>query len=151
MNVRSRRRVNLIDTNVFLRVFVKEDEYMFQASRGVLDLIVKGVIAAYTNTIVLTEIQFVLTTVYRHQRIKIKEALEAVLSVPNIKIIDDTDARLAIATYGKTNIKFTDCLLASSKLIQEGKAAIVSYDRDFDKLGIRRVEPSEVIKKFLKK
>ncbi|MBI2309362.1 PIN domain-containing protein [Candidatus Collierbacteria bacterium] len=136
----------LIDTNIFLRIFVKENERMFRECGEILKLATRGAIAAYTNTIVLTEIQFVLTTIYHYPRDRIKEALESVLSVPGLKITDDTDARLATDAYGKTNIKFADCLLASSKLIQEKKAAIVSYDRDFDKLGVRRLEPKDVVK-----
>ena len=147
MNVPDRRRMVLIDTNVFLRIFVKENEHMFQECREVLELVSHAIIAAYTNTIVLTEIQFVLTTIYRYPRERIKEALESVLSVPNIKITDDTNARSATDAYGKTTIKFADCLLASSKLIQEGKAAILSYDRDFDKLGVKRIEPTDLFRK----
>lgn len=151
MNVPDTGRVVLIDTNVFLRTFVKENERMFLECTGVLQLVSHSTIAAYTNTIVLAEIQFVLTTIYRYPRERIRAALESILSIPNIKISDDTDARLAIDTYGKTNIKFADCLLASSKRIQNGSAAMLSYDRDFDKLGIRRVEPAELLKQFSKK
>ena len=148
MNAPDRRRMVLVDTNVFLRIFVNENEHMFQECREVFELVAHGTIAAYTNTIALTEIQFVLTTIYRYPRERIKEALESVLSIPNIKITDDTDARLAIDAYGKTTIKFADCLLASSKRIQEGKCEILSYDRDFDKLDVRRVEPRDLLKKF---
>ena len=135
----------LIDTNIFLRIFVKENELMFQECRQALRLVARRTIAAYTNTIVLTEIQFVLTTIYNYPRDRIKEALVSVLSIPNIKIIDDTDARLAVDAYGKTTVKFADCLLASSKRVREGKSAILSYDRDFDKLGVRRVEPKDIL------
>ena len=151
MNVPDRKRLVLVDTNVFLRIFVKENERMFGECTDVLRLIARGAIAAYTNTIVLTEIQFVLTTIYRYPRERIKNALAAVFSIPNIKITDDPDAQWAIDAYGKTIIKFADCLLASSKLVQEGKAVILSYDREFDKLGVRRVEPRDLLKKFLKK
>ncbi len=136
----------LIDTNIFLRIFVKENESMFQECKGALKLVARKVIAAYTNTIVLMEIQFVLTTIYNYPRDRIKKALASVLSIPNIKITDDTDARWATDAYGKTTIKFADCLLASSKRVQKEKSAILSYDRDFDKLGVRRVEPKDLIK-----
>ena len=145
MNAPEGKQIVLIDTNIFLRIFVKENESMFQECRRALRLVAHRTIAAYTNTIVLTEIQFVLTTNYKYPRDRIKEALASVLSIPNIKIIDDTDARWAVDAYGKTNVKFADCLLASSKLVQKGNTAILSYDRDFDKLGVRRVEPKDIL------
>ncbi len=69
----------LIDTNIFLRIFVKENESMFQECKGALKLVARKVIAAYTNTIVLMEIQFVLTTIYNYPRDRIKKALASVL------------------------------------------------------------------------
>lgn len=42
-------------------------------------------------------------------------------------------------------VKFIDALLASIKEIKEKKWKVVSYDRDFDKLGVVRIEPKEII------
>ena len=42
-------------------------------------------------------------------------------------------------------MKFIDALIASHKSIQEEAAVIVSYDKDFDKLGILRKEPKDII------
>jgi predicted nucleic-acid-binding protein len=145
MNAPEWKKLVLVDTNIFLRVFVKENERVFQECGEALKMIADGTIAAYTNTIVLTEIQFVLTTIYKYPRARIKVGLESVFSIPNIKITDDTDARWAIDTYGKTAVKFADCLIASSRCIQEKKAVILSYDRDFDKLGVGRVEPKDIL------
>ena len=147
MSVRNGKLMVLIDTNIFLRILVKENKRVFEESRKALELIEQAVVSAYTNTIVLTEIQFVLTSVYRYQRQAITEALEAVVAFPSVKLVDDTDAHLAVRLYGKTQVKFADCLLASSRRVQEGKAAILSYDRDFDRLGVRRLEPRDLLKK----
>jgi len=141
MSARNEEKTVFVDTNIFLRVLVKENERMFIDCREVLTLISKGSLAAFTNTVVLVEIQFVLTTVYKQSREKVKEALIAVLSVPNMKIIDDTDAHLALSLFSKTNVKFTDCLIASSKRLQIRQEAILSYDRDFDRLHVSRIEP----------
>ena len=52
---------------------------------------------------------------------------------------------MAIELFEMYSVKFIDCLLASSKLVQKGDAVILSYDRDFDKLGVRRVEPKDIL------
>lgn len=150
MNQRNGKSEVLIDTNIFLRVFVKESRQMFEECKQFLQLISQGGMAAYTNTVVLIEVQFVLTSVYHKPREKVKEALEAILSMSTLKIIDDMDAQLALSFYGKTTVKFTDCLIASSKRIQLGEARLVSYDRDFDKLGVTRLEPSKLITRVSK-
>ncbi|MCX6793861.1 MAG: PIN domain-containing protein [Candidatus Gottesmanbacteria bacterium] len=146
MSARNGEQIVFIDTNIFLRVLVKENERMFRECKGILALISKGDVVAYTNTIVLTEIQFVLTSIYKETREKIGVALESVCSIAALKIIDDTDAHGALFMYGKTNVKFSDCLIASSKRIQSESAVVLSYDRDFDKLGVRRVEPKQLLK-----
>jgi hypothetical protein len=52
---------------------------------------------------------------------------------------------LATELFQTHNVKFIDCLLASSKRVQENKAAVFSYDRDFDKLGVPRVESKDIL------
>jgi len=146
MSARNGENIVFIDTNIFLRVLVKENERMFSECKGILMLVSKGNVGAFTNTIVLTEIQFVLASIYKESREKIGAALESVCGIAALKIIDDSDARGALDMYGKTNVKFTDCLIASSKRLQSGTATILSYDRDFDKLGVRRVEPKQLLK-----
>ena len=55
--------------------------------------------------------------------------------------LEDVSLPVAVDYFERYQIKFIDCLLASSRRIQEERAAIVSYNRDFDKPGVRRVEP----------
>lgn len=53
--------------------------------------------------------------------------------------------REAIDLYQKHNIKFVDALIASHPKMQNKEIVVVSYDKDFDKLGIKRQEPAEVL------
>lgn len=75
------------------------------------------------------------------------ESLKSIIAIAGLRIYDDLSIHKAVELFEEHNVKFVDCLLASSKLIQEGKAVIVSYDREFDKLGIRRLEPRDVLRK----
>ena len=141
----------LIDSNIFLRVFVRDDEQKRKDSMRVFRAIVEKKIKAYIPTLVAAEVNFVLASFYKFEKSRVIEATKSLVSVSNLKIVEDLSVARATQLYEAHAIKFTDCLLASSMLLQTDQAAILSYDRDFDKLGVRRVEPRGLLKKFLKK
>jgi len=43
--------------------------------------------------------------------------------------------------YSSKNVKFIDAMIASVDQIVSGSWVVVSYDKDFDKLGVKRAEP----------
>ncbi|MDI6602933.1 MAG: PIN domain-containing protein [Patescibacteria group bacterium] len=76
------------------------------------------------------------------------EAIGGILDFKNLKIIDDFDFRKAIEIYEKYPVKFIDALIASNSKIFKKELTIVSYDKDFDKLDVRRKEPKKVLKEI---
>lgn len=145
------RLAYLLDSNIFLRVFVRSDERMSQDCIMLLSAITQNRIDAYIPHLVAIEVQFVLDSFYRFEKHQVIEAVKSMMATTNLQFIDDLSLPLAVEFFEGKNVKFTDCFLASSRRIQEKKAAIVSYDRDFDKLGVRRLEPRDVLKKLQKK
>lgn len=138
----------LLDSNIFLRVFVRSDKRISQDCTLLLTAITQNRIEAYIPQLVAIELQFVLDSFYRFEKHQVIEAMKSMMATDNLEFVDDLSLALAVELFEGKNVKFTDCLLASSKRIQEKKAAIVSYDRDFDKLGVPRLEPRDVLKKF---
>lgn len=67
--------------------------------------------------------------------------LKQILTASNLKIIDDFDYNRALELFTNTGVKFADCLIACLKFFEKG-GTIVSYDKDFDRLGVERVEPA---------
>ena len=147
MGEQSRYAWVLIDSNIFLRLFVRDDEQKWKDSMRVMQKIAERQIAAYIPTLVPAEVNFVLTSFYRFEKSRVVQATKSMVSISNLKTLDDLSVIRGTQLYEEYNVKFTDCLLASSALLQNGQAAILSYDRDFDKLGIRRVEPRDLLKK----
>lgn len=107
-----------------------------------------GVLRAYIPTIVVAEVQFVLFSFYAFKRSHVITALKGMVAIPNLRLYDDVSVFRAISHYDMKNVKFIDCLIASSKRVQSENATVLSYDRDFDKLGVRRVEPRQLLKKI---
>lgn len=136
-----KRKPLFVDTNIFLRALVKENEQTFSECLSFLEKISKGKIKAITSTLVFLEINFVLLSFYKFPKEKVQQALESILDLPHLKVIDAYDLREAIEIYKETGVKFVDCLLAS--LLKKKGLGIVSYDLDFDKLKVKRLFPKD--------
>lgn len=135
----------LVDTNIFLRIFVRENERMFKDCREFFSRVEEGTIAAYIPTVVVAETSFVLSSHYNYKKENIIKAVEGIVISSGLEIFDDLRLPQALELYKVHNVKLIDCLLASSARLKNSNAAILSYDSDFDKLGVRRVEPKDLI------
>jgi predicted nucleic acid-binding protein len=134
-----------VDTNIFLRVLLKDELRSFNECVRFLEKIKHGEIFAFTSTLVLAEINWVLLNIYKFPKIDIIEGLFSILNLKNLRIKDEFQLGLALKIYAIFPIKFVDALIASNSKIYKKEAVVVSYDKDFDKIGIKRKEPSQII------
>lgn len=151
MNGHNDHGAYLIDSNIFLRVIVRDEEETWQDCVDLLSEIEEDTIPAYVPTVVIAEVQYVLKSFYGFEKSDLIKALGGIVATKNLDVVDDLSFPLAMKLFEDHNVKFVDSLIASSRRIQEKKASILSYDRDFDKLGVRRVEPADLLKQALKK
>jgi predicted nucleic-acid-binding protein len=99
-----------------------------------------------TSTVVLAEIAWTLKSHYQKSRMEIVDLIKSIAHISILKIIDDYQHLHALKLYQEHNIKFIDCLIASSKHLQSRTWQLVSYDQDFDKIkGLKRLEPGQVL------
>lgn len=136
-----------IDSNVFLRFLVedKANRDVFQDCCKLLAMIEAKKITAKTSSYILAEITWVLQGVYQFPKDRVSVALKLLKAI-GVELADNVDWRLALGYYDSFNVKFVDCLIASHRHIQARKMIIVSYDHDFDKLGVKRIEPGKLAK-----
>ena len=135
----------LIDSNIFLRAFIRDDKKTWSDCVNALKAVGRRKFKAYIPTVIFAEVQFVLASFYGFKKDQVLDAVKSITSLPNLGFHDDCSPSLAIELFEMYSVKFIDCLLASSKLVQKGDAVILSYDRDFDKLGVRRIEPKDIL------
>lgn len=133
-----------VDTNIFLRFFIKEDEKTFGQTKKIIQLIQKGAIKALTSYLVIAELEWTMRSYYKIPKKDRRVFLDSLLRLKNLDFADDFDLALALSFYRNYQVKFIDCLLASNRLILTGKASIISYDKDFDKLKIKRINPGSL-------
>ena len=134
-----------IDTNIFLRVLVKEDETVFNDCYRFLEKIKANEIEAVTTSLILAEIVWTLSSYYEFSQKKVAQSVRGVINLKGLRIIDKYNHFSALRLFEDKQVKYIDTLIASIEDIQMGRWTVVSYDKDFDKLGIKRVEPSKII------
>lgn len=138
-----KKRTFFVDTNVFLRTIIKENNQAFNECLSFFQLINNGKIRGVTSTLVIMEINFVLLSFYKFPKAKVQQILESILNLPYLKIIDCFNIQEAMESYKKTKIKLVDCLLAS--ILRKKNLEIISYDLDFEKLNINRLAPKDIV------
>lgn len=121
----------IIDTNIWLRFFLKDDKMQFEKVRELISDVEAGKFRTYTSSIVILEIVYVLKNLYKFSFDEMEEVIEAIKNVRGITIIDKTDFEQAYDFFKKYKIKFTDCLIASQV---KDDMTLVSYDEDFNKM-----------------
>ena len=134
-----------IDTNIFLRVLIKDDEKTFSGCIRFLELVREDKIKAFTSSLVLAEACWTLLSYCHFPKGRTVKALESILALKNLKIIDSFDPYLAIDFYSGKSVKFIDSLIASLIKSEKRKFVVISFDKDFDKLGVYRVEPKKIV------
>ena len=134
-----------IDTNIFLRFFVKENKKMFQDCRDFLQVISLNKFNVFTSSLVLSEVVWVLGSHYKFSKKKIVLAIKSILNLRRLEIVDGFDYDWGLKRFEDLNVKYIDALIASIGGNKNKKWTVVSYDKDFDKLGILRKEPRQIL------
>lgn len=134
-----------IDTNIFLRTLIKEDETSFKNCYHFLEAIRYNKIKGITSSLVMAELAWTLSSYYQFKREDIAKALESVSNLRGLKVVDGYQISLALLYYQSKSVKFIDAMIASIKQISAKKWTIISYDQDFDKLDLIRLEPNQII------
>lgn len=120
-----------IDTSVFVRFLTKDDPKKFETCQAFFEKIQEGKLRPYTSNIVFLELYFVLKRLYKFPSTKVSQALEKILTLRNLTVVETTDTPQALEWAKKWGIKYADCLIATQ--VAAG-AILVTYDQDFTKI-----------------
>lgn len=135
--------IYFLDTNILLRYFVKDNQSHFELSKKIIHGIHDGKIKASLPGIVLSETVWGLQH-YQYDKASILRVIHAILAL-RLPVVDTYDYTFTYDLYSKRNVKFIDCLIASIPEVQHRKASVLSFDKDFKKLGILWTEPQEIL------
>lgn len=139
----------VVDTNVILRWLVKDHPGQFRQASSFFYGVRQKNYQIILPAIVFIEVGFVLKTVYGFDQKTVADTLGKLLSPPVISgklVCDQYDCLWALKVHQKTGVKLVDCLIASLKVVRRGQTPIISFDKDFDKLGVNRLDPGDFSK-----
>lgn len=134
-----------LDTNVFLRVLIRENEHAYQSSKKLLESIQRGQIKAYIHELVMAEMIWTLQSVYEQPKEKTIVLAESILNLNGLEMISGFDQRNAFQLYQYYSVKYVDACLASIIQVKQKKWTIVSYDGDFKKLPVLWLKPEQIM------
>lgn len=129
--------LTFVDTNVFVRLVVvaDNDRQMMQAKK-LFEQAQLGKLNLVIGPPVLFEVAWVLGRLYKMPQEEILNFLEAILSFPNLRILDKELVMEAIALVKKTGESFADCYIAVSAIHIEADNVAIFNKKHFANFGI---------------
>jgi len=132
-----------LDTNIFLRFFLRDNESQYQNVCRLIAKIEEGTFKPYTSSIVFLELNYVARNIYKLSINEVLDYIDAVKKMRGMTVIERTDTDKTVSLYRKYKIKLGDCFIAAQ--LPKG-ARLVSYDEDFKKMKEIQVQtPDEIL------
>jgi len=135
-----------IDTNIFLRAIVNDNTIQSAKSQNFLKAIQRDKKNTYLiSNFVILEIIFTLLSFYQYKKGIVIEILRSIVNTKNIKVENETYLLEALEIFENHNIDFVDCFSFVKAVNKKQVAGIYGFDKDFDKLPIKRIEPKATL------
>lgn len=134
------RGSSFIDTNVFLRYFTADLPEESQRVKILLSELEAGSVEAETSDLVFAELVWVMESHYNLPRDEIAQKLSFLVNLRGLKLINKSLILEALASYATSNVDFVDTYNAAF-MRHRSIETIYSYDKDFDRLNLKRIVP----------
>ena len=130
-----------VDANVILRFLTGQPPEQAEQARRLFEAVEQGRTTLWVKTIVVAEVVWVLESFYGFPKSQIARILQGFLLHEGLRLPDKEGVLQALALYAQYNVDFADALL-SVRMQRVGTPALISFDRDFDRLpGVQRFTP----------
>jgi predicted nucleic acid-binding protein len=130
-----------VDANVFLRLLLDDHPTWSPACKRLFLAVEQGDEEVWTSDIVLSEVVYVLASVYKVSRHDIATKIPLLLRLRGLRLPNKRLYARVFRLYTTTNLSYADCHTAA--LIElRGERQIYSYDQGFGKVPtLERLEP----------
>ena len=122
-----------VDTNILVRILTADDPKQTELASRFLEESCSVSLPGVVNTIVITELIWVLESLYGYPRSNIVLALESLLANGKLAIESREQVQAALLTYKNINCDFVDALIVQINLAR-GCEATATFDRKAAKL-----------------
>lgn len=136
----ARRRRAFVDSSVLMRYFTGDDPVKGERCRVLMESAGTGGVELHLSHLLFAEVAWTLRSVYASPRQSIAEALSDLTGLRSARVREREFIDDVIDVYSRNNVDFIDAYFVT-EMKRKGIRTIYSYDKDFDRLGVRRVEP----------
>lgn len=133
-----------IDTNVFLRIATKDNPEQARQCEEFFVFVKRHALTIATSDIVIAEIVWTLQSFYKYTKPETTRFVAALIKIPGLVLRNTSNISASLDLYIKNNVTYIDTVIASNSFFTNKNGIIISFDREFDKLGIKRLEPKQV-------
>ena len=122
-----------IDTNVLLRLLVRDDEAQARAAERFIATHCSPEDPGFVSVVVVVETAWALRRLYLYDRSQIATALKSLMTVAELEIESAAEVRSAVADFAASAAGLVDCLVARTN-VTSGCDYTVTFDRKAAKL-----------------
>ena len=130
----------MLDTNVIVRFLIGDKNEKFKGVFNFFKSIEQNKIAVELKLIVLFQTIFVLKSHYKVPKDRMIDAIVRLLKFKGLKIKEKRIVERMLEIWCSNNIEIVDAYLIAS-LEKDSQNILYSYDTDFDRFEINRIEP----------
>jgi len=132
--------IALLDTNVLIRFLTADKNTKYVGLYKFFESLENGETRVELKLIVMFQVIFVLKSFYKIPKENIANSVLDILIYKGIKIKEKKIVRRTVELWRDNNLEIVDCYLIAC-LEGDSQNLLYSYDRDFDKFRINRIEP----------
>lgn len=138
---RGTHRTFFTDSKVLVRFLTDDPPIQARAVERVLDGAREGRVTLIVPDLVVAELAYVLTSVYRLSNDDAGERITELLSLPGVEVADSDLLRDVVSIWRLGHLDFTDAYLAGLARATKD-IGLLSFDKDFDTItGAQRTDP----------
>lgn len=134
-------KARTLDANVILRFLLADHPEQSPRCRELMAHIRDGQEVVVLPEVVVSDVAWTLHSFYHWSPDRICRFVQALVVLDGVQMNRKLLVLHALHLFADLRIDFSDALIAA-EMLQAGREAIYSYDRDFDRVpGLDRVEP----------
>ena len=132
--------MKLIDTNVILRFLLDDKSDKYSGLYDFFSKIESGEEKLECKPLIFFQAVFVLKSFYKIEKAKICEMMLTLLDFKGFHVEKKSVIQSTLELWEANNTEIIDCYLISC-MEEKGEKFLYSYDKGFDKFGVKRIEP----------
>jgi predicted nucleic-acid-binding protein len=132
--------MNQIDTNVIVRFLTADESPKYKGVYNLFKKLESNQERVEIKPLVFFQTFFVLKSFYKVEKEKIAYLMSSILGLSGVFMEKKAVYRRTLEIYEKENLEVVDCYLLAC-VENDSNAILYSYDKNFDRYGIRCIEP----------